>query len=112
MSKRPGEERSVRCWVANIVAALLLGEGARVLAKSELCNLSSSTSASLGLAMLPGVMMLNRMPGASVVGLVASIHGLFMSPSKAIEGYKAWPWPLVSAGCCVYLFVTRPGRLF
>mmetsp|Transcript_5765 Transcript_5765/g.6280 ORF Transcript_5765/g.6280 Transcript_5765/m.6280 type:complete len:112 (-) Transcript_5765:145-480(-) len=111
MPKKSEDDRDFRFWVANIGAAVLLAEGARVLAKSELCGLPSR-SASLGLAMLPGVMMLNRMPGAAMVGLVASIHGLFMNPAKAIEGFKTWPWPLLGAGCCAFLHVTKPGRYF
>mmetsp|Transcript_107876 Transcript_107876/g.300814 ORF Transcript_107876/g.300814 Transcript_107876/m.300814 type:complete len:113 (+) Transcript_107876:107-445(+) len=110
MAKKPAEEeRGPRLWAASVAAAVLLADGARVLAKAELCGLTSG-SPSLGLAMLPGVMMLNRLPGAAVVGLLATLHGFLLSPAKAIEGVKAWPWPLLGAGCCAYLWITKPGR--
>lgn len=103
------EGRDLRFWLANVAAAVLLADGARVLAKAELCGLPSG-SPSLGLAVLPGVMVLNRMPYAAMVGLMASVHGFLLSPSKALESARAWPWTLVGAGCCAYLVFTKPGR--
>mmetsp|Transcript_88051 Transcript_88051/g.254145 ORF Transcript_88051/g.254145 Transcript_88051/m.254145 type:complete len:110 (-) Transcript_88051:90-419(-) len=106
MSRRSGEEKDSRFWLANIAGALLLAEGARVIAKADACSLAPSSPA-LGLSMLPGVMMLNRLPLAGVVGMVASLHGFVLSPSKALDNAKSWPWPILTAGICGYLMTTK-----
>ncbi|CAE8700185.1 unnamed protein product, partial [Polarella glacialis] len=100
-----GEEKDARFWVANVAAALLLADGTRSLAKP--CD---DCTGLVGLSLLPGVMVLNRMPYAAVIGLIASVHGLLLCPSKAADQLKAWPWALVTAGCCAFLALSKPGR--
>eukprot|EP00405_Crypthecodinium_cohnii_P006802 CAMPEP_0194783794 /NCGR_PEP_ID=MMETSP0323_2-20130528/79420_1 /TAXON_ID=2866 ORGANISM="Crypthecodinium cohnii, Strain Seligo" /NCGR_SAMPLE_ID=MMETSP0323_2 /ASSEMBLY_ACC=CAM_ASM_000346 /LENGTH=110 /DNA_ID=CAMNT_0039722713 /DNA_START=47 /DNA_END=379 /DNA_ORIENTATION=- len=105
---KENRDKDIRFWVASVAGALLLAEGARAISKSEVCTTSSAGS--LGLAMLPGVMVLNRLPGAGVVGVAASFHGLVLNPSKAVEDMKSWPWPMVSGVMCAWLFLSKPGR--
>ncbi|CAE8606045.1 unnamed protein product [Polarella glacialis] len=108
MSKKGGEEKDARFWAANVAAALLLADGTRMLTTPAASN--DCTFPFVGLSLLPGVMVLNRMPYAAFIGLIASVHGLLLCPSKAADQLKAWPWALVSAGCCAFLTLTKPGR--
>merc|ERR1711924_276488 len=95
----PAETKDVRFFVANLAAALLLADGCLALAEVHKlrCPFTRTTT---GLAMLPGVMVLNRVPYAGIVGLVYSMHGFLYRPSTILDQVKAWPWSVVAASCC------------
>lgn len=103
------EAKNVRFFAANLAAALLLADGCLALAEvgKLKCPFTRTTT---GLAMLPGVMVLNRVPYAGLVGLIYSAHGFLFRPSTIMDQVKASPWSVVAAGCCAFLAVTKPGR--